>query len=203
MNPRRHRHDGGADRSPETLSMVVVDLQSDELAESVAVAARHAWSDFVDPDVADAIAEWHRRFIPPAAPSRPVMMERRKDTGHPEEILVTMRCRPPVARDIAAAVHVFSPDLRRLRVDVSTLRRGRRELTWDAVLRAPIWRRRPATLRLWASPSSNVSVLTLTPKKPHKVARRGFIRAGVRALHDLSARIDAEAEATASAARSH
>jgi hypothetical protein len=38
-------------------------------------------------------------------------------------------------------------------------------------------------------------VLTLTPKKPHKVARNGFIRAGLRALHDLGARIDAAAEA--------
>jgi hypothetical protein len=90
---------------------------------------------------------------------------------------------------------VFSPDLRRLHVDVATLRSGGREMAWDAVLRAPLWRRRPTTLRLWASPSSNVSVLTLTPKKPHKVARNGFIRAGLRALHDLGARIDAAAEA--------
>jgi len=193
MTPRRDRHDQGSDlESPTALPIVVVDV----VAEESVRAPRHGWTDFVDPDVADTIAEWHRRFIPPAATARPVTMERRKDTGHPEEILVTMRCRPPVARDIATASPVFSPDLRRLRVDVTTLRRDRRELAWDAVIRAPLWRRRPATLRLWASPSSNVSVLTLTPKKPHKVARRGFIRAGVRALHDLSARIDAEAEAS-------
>lgn len=203
---RRHRDDG-----PATLPIVVIDLGPNdspardadgepggrEGGREQAPGSRpsvRGLSGYVDPHITQAVQDWHRRFIPPATIARPVGFEPVRRTGHPEEILVTLRSRPTVAREIAAAVPVFESGLRRLRVDPATIRRGQRELSWDAVLRAPLWRRRRATLKLFASPSSNVSVLTLTPKRPRRAARSGFIRAGVRALHDICERIDTVAE---------
>jgi hypothetical protein len=197
---RRHRDEG-----PSTLPIVVVDLGPDEtvaldrrdggeLGRPASRPVSRGLADYVDPHVTDLMQDWHRRFIPAAAPIRPVGFEPVRRTGHPEEILVTLRSRPTVARAIAADVEVFGPGLRRLRVDAATIRRDQRELSWDAVLRAPLWRRRRATLKLFASPSSNVAVLTLTPKRPRRAAGHGFIRAGVRALHDICERIDTVAE---------
>jgi hypothetical protein len=161
------------------------------------VADRHARSltEFVDPELVDAIAEWHRQYVTAAPPARAVGFERRSRSGHAEEIQLTLRSRPSLAQPTASEMLDLDSTARRLRVDASTLRRNDRELSWDAVLLAPIWRRRRATLKLFASPSSNVSVLTLVPAKPHRVARRHFLRTGIRALEDVCRRIDAEVDA--------
>ncbi|MDX2379654.1 MAG: hypothetical protein QNM02_07840 [Acidimicrobiia bacterium] len=152
-------------------------------------------TEFVDPQLVDAIADWHRQYVTSAPPSRAVGFERRSRSGHAEEIQLTLRSRPALAQPTACEMRDLDSTARRLRVDASTLRHNKRELTWDAVLLAPIWRRRRATLKLFASPSSNVSVLTLVPTKPHRVARKHFLRAGIRALEDVCRRIDAEVDA--------
>ena len=152
-------------------------------------------TEFVDPELVDAIAEWHRQYVTSAPPARAVGFERRSRSGHAEEIQLTLRSRPAVAQQVSGELRDLDATARRLRVDVDTLRRNDRELSWDVVLRAPIWRRRRATLKLFASPSSNVSVLTLVPAKPRRVARRRFLRTGIRALEDVCRRIDAEVDA--------
>lgn len=192
------------ERDTTTLPVVVVELGCGDRAETDmpdvprgvdARRGRRPLSSFVDPDVTEAFALWHRQFIPPAPPSRPVGFEQPARAGHPEEILVTLRCRPTIAREIAVEGAVFGPRLARLAVAVESLSCDERELSWDVVLRAPIWRRRRSTMRLFASPSANVSILTLTPKRPHRMATNSFIRAGIRALHAVGNRIDIAAEA--------
>jgi hypothetical protein len=152
-------------------------------------------TEFVDPELVDAIAEWHRQYVTSAPPARAVGFERRSRSGHAEEIQLTLRSRPRVAQPTACEMGDLDSTARRLRVDASTLRHNERELSWDAVLRAPIWRRRKVTLKLFASPSSNVSVVTLVPMKPHRVARKHFLRTGIRALEAVSRHIDAEVDA--------
>lgn len=166
-------------------------------ADATLDAETHARSltEFVDPELVDAIAEWHRQYVTAAPPARAVGFERRSRSGHAEEIQLTLRSRPAVAQPTASEMDDLDSTARRLRVDANTLRRNERELSWDAVLRAPIWRRRRATLKLFASPSSNVSVLTLVPTKPHRVARRHFLRTGIRALENVCRLIDAQVDA--------
>lgn len=156
---------------------------------------RRSLTEFVDPELVDALAEWHRQYVTSAPPSRTVAFERRSRSGHAEEIQLTLRNRPAVAQITAEQMTDLDSTARRLRVDVTTIRRNDREISWDAVLRAPVWRRRRATLKLFASPSSNVSVLTLVPTRPHRVARKHFLRTGIRALEDVCRRIDAAVDA--------
>jgi hypothetical protein len=188
------RGDQSGDQDDVVLPVVIVEVAppgSDD-------GPRHdrpALSGYIDPELVNALADWHRQYVTSAPPARSVGFEQRGRAGYPEEIQLTLRSRPREAKQAAAGMTELDSTVRRLRVDASTMRATDRELSWDVVLRAPLWRRRRATLRLFASPSSNVSVLTLVPTKPHRVARKHFIRAGVRALAAVCERIDAEVDA--------
>lgn len=120
--------------------------------------------------------------------------------GHSEEICITLATRPSTARPAALRGEQFTRPIRRLQVDGSSQEVNPLEVSWRAVLRTGPLRRRDATLRFFASPSSNVSVLTLIPAKPHRVHTRAFIRAGLRAMNELKERLDRELPGRASTA---
>ena len=195
--------DGRGDQGEEVLPIVIVELEPtrrddwsphDWSPDDRTPDDRSPLSGYVDPELVEALAGWHRQYVTSAPPARSVGFERPSRSGYPEEIQLTLRSRPRIAKQAAAGMAEFDSTARRLRVDASTMRESDRELSWDVVLRAPLWRRRRATLRLFASPSSNVSVLTLVPTKPHRVAHKHFIRAGLRALAAVCERIDAEVD---------
>jgi hypothetical protein len=77
-----------------------------------------------------------------------------------------------------------------LQVDRDSLAARHNELRWDARLRTMPWRRRAAHLRVYGSPSANVTVLTLSPLRPRKVATRAFLRRGMRAMTALRDQLD-------------
>ena len=53
------------------------------------------------------------------------------------------------------------------------------------------WQQRRVRLRLYASPSLNVTVLALSPTKARSAARRRFLRVGNRVMNELRDRLDA------------
>lgn len=112
--------------------------------------------------------------------------------GFPEEILITLHADPVAIAQRAITGAAFEGTSRRLDVDRRTLRARRNDLLWHGTLRTGRWRRRPATVRLYGSPSANVTVLTLSPKRPRRVATRRFLRAGLRALSEVRDHLEAE-----------
>jgi hypothetical protein len=119
-------------------------------------------------------------------------LDRPRRAGFPEEISITLATGPSRARPAALRGEPFTRPVRRLRVDPTTQKVKDREVSWRAALRTGPLRWRSATLRFFASPSSNVSVLTLVPAKPHRVHTRAFIRSGLRAMNELQQRLDRE-----------
>jgi hypothetical protein len=113
--------------------------------------------------------------------------------GFRDEILVTLRTGPVSAVAEALRADLFHPPIGRLHIDESTREVGRYELSWQAVLRVSPWQKRQVKLRLYASPSLNVSVLSLLPPQQRSSARRGFLRIGLRAMNELKDRIDERA----------
>ncbi len=110
--------------------------------------------------------------------------------GFRDEIVVTIRSSPMEAVAEALTGAVFDPPIPRLSVDESSLRASRYELSWHARIRVSPWLTRDARLRLYASPSLNVSVLSLFPLKQRPIAKSSFLRKGLRVMNALGARID-------------
>jgi hypothetical protein len=116
--------------------------------------------------------------------------ERAVRLGNAEEILITLPSNPFAAMDVARTVEVFDPPIPGLRVDQDSRRDGDFEVSWKAALRAPLrWRR--VTLRIYASPSLNVTVMTIVPNKARKISSRWFVHFGLKAARQLAAQIDA------------
>lgn len=103
-------------------------------------------------------------------------------TGFHEEILVTLHADPVDSIQTALSADVLDSAAPRLEVDHDSLAARRNELRWTVRLRTGPGRRRSAHLRVYGSPSSNVTVLTLSPLRPRKVATRSFLRRGMRAM---------------------
>lgn len=117
--------------------------------------------------------------------------------GYRDEILVTSGSSPERAVAEAVRGEIFDPPISRLVVDVDSLRSRRYELSWDATLQVWPWQRRPVTIRMYASPSLNVTALAMSPPKPRRVARPGFLRAGNRVMTSLRDRLDERIQAGA------
>lgn len=113
-------------------------------------------------------------------------------TGFHEEILVTLHADPIDSIQTALGSAALQSAAPRLQVDLGTLLARRNELRWTARLRTAPWHRRSAHLRIYGSPSANVTVLTLSPLRPHRVATRSFLRAGMRAMTVLRDHLDSE-----------
>ncbi len=130
--------------------------------------------------------EFHRR----RPPDRKVQgIGRPGRTGYRDEIVVTLRADPMQAVTEAVRGDLFDPPIARLEVDPESLESSRYELCWRATIRTGT-RRRAAKVRLYASPSLNVSVLSLLPARPRAIARTGFLRVGLRVMNQLRDRID-------------
>jgi hypothetical protein len=114
--------------------------------------------------------------------------------GFRDEILLTLRTGPVSAVTEALRPDVFSPPINRLQIEESTLNVGRYELSWQSVLRVSPWQKRQVKLRLYASPSLNVSVLSLRPPQQRSSAHRTFLRIGLRTMNELKDRIDERAD---------
>ncbi len=140
------------------------------------------------PPIAD-IDQTQPRLTPGARLGQAVDEPRR--SGFPEEILVTLHADPVTTAERALAGTAFR-SAPRLRVDRSTLRVRRNDVLWRCTLRIGPLRRRPAMVRLYGSPSANVTVLTLSPERPRRVATRRFLRVGLRAMTELRDRLAAE-----------
>lgn len=117
--------------------------------------------------------------------------ERAVRLGNAEEILITLAANPFASMD--AARHGADPTgpIRGLRVEPDSRRDGEFEVSWKASLRAPV-RRRAVSLRLYASPSLNVTVMTIVPEKARKISSRSFVRVGLRVARDFAQQIEAE-----------
>ncbi|MGI9643705.1 MAG: hypothetical protein ACR2O6_00165 [Ilumatobacteraceae bacterium] len=130
--------------------------------------------------------EFHRR----RPPDRKVQgIGRPGRTGYRDEIVVTLRADPMQAVTEAVGGDLFDPPITRLEIDPGSLQSSRYELSWRATIRVGT-RRRAARVRLYASPSLNVSVLSLLPARPRSIARTGFLRVGLRVMNQLRDRID-------------
>jgi len=109
--------------------------------------------------------------------------------GNAEEILITLASNPFAAMDVARTDVAFTPAIPGLRVDLGSRRDGDFEVSWEAALRAPVrWRK--VSLRLYASPSLNVTVMTIVPDKARTISSRWFVRLGLRAARQLASQIE-------------
>ncbi len=117
-------------------------------------------------------------------------------TGYRDEIVVTLRSDPMRAvTEAIGGAGVFQPPIARLDVDEASRATTRYELRWPVTIRVWPWQRRRAVLRLYASPSLNVSVLSLLPERPRSIARTRFLRVGLRVMNELRDRVDARVDA--------
>ena len=115
--------------------------------------------------------------------------ERAVRLGNAEEILITLPSNPFAAMDAARTGDVFTPPIPMLRVDLDSRRDGDFEVSWQAALRAPLrWRK--VSLRIYASPSLNVTVMTIVPEKARKISSRWFVRLGLKAARQLGQQIE-------------
>ncbi len=117
-------------------------------------------------------------------------------SGFRDEIVVTARASPERAVGVAVGAGLFSPPVDRLRVDESSITSRRYELCWEARVALRPWRHRRVRVRLYASPSLNVTVLALSPQKSRAVARRRFLRVGNRVMNDVRDRLDSLVDAS-------
>ncbi len=115
--------------------------------------------------------------------------ERAVRLGNAEEILITLPSNPFAAMKVAQLGEVFDPPISGFVVDVASRRDGDFEVSWSATLRAPI-RRRKVSLRIYASPSLNVTVMTIVPHAARKISSRSFVRVGLRSARTLARRIE-------------
>jgi hypothetical protein len=115
--------------------------------------------------------------------------ERAVRLGNTEEILITLPTNPFEAMDVARSGRPFTPVIPGLRVALDSRRDGDFEVSWNGGLRAPIrWRK--VNLRLYASPSLNVTVMTIVPDKARKISSRSFVRVGLRVARRLGCQIE-------------
>lgn len=137
--------------------------------------------------VTDEIGLRHRRRGDGARSGGAI--EQARTAGCREEIQVAVLAHPVVAAESIDDLMLFRLG-NAVRVDESSRASLRKQITWDATLRTTPWTRRRARLRLYGSPSSNVTVLTLTPERSRRRGARLFLRVGLGAMLDWRDRIE-------------
>ncbi len=188
MDRRRHRRADEAE--PEIVMFLlgpdgaIVDPESDVSAHRSLADVRRAW-------LAALEAERGSHSVrDPLGPRQVQGMGRPARAGYRDEIVVTAGARPERAVEAAVRSPQFPPPIRRLDVDGASITSRRYELAWDARIALWPWQHRRVQLRLFASPSLNVTVLALSPVKARLVARRRFVRVGNRVMNEVSHRLD-------------
>lgn len=190
------RHTDDVEADPEIVMFLLgadgtlLDDAGDPRPRRTIADVRRAWRAALESEAPDPTGR--HRLAP-----RAVQGTGRPSThGHRDEIVATARARPEHAVAAAVRPDFFVPPIDRLHVDRSSIRTRRYELTWEARLTLRIWHRRPVRLRLYSSPSHNVTVLALSPVKARAAARRRFLRIGNRTLAEVRDRLDARAAET-------
>jgi hypothetical protein len=116
-------------------------------------------------------------------------IEQARTAGCREEIQVAVLAHPVVAAESLDDLMLFR-SVTAVEVDETSRASSRKQITWDATVRTTPWTRRRARLRLYGSPSSNVTVLTLTPVRSRRRGARRFLRAGLGSLFEWRDRIE-------------
>lgn|GEM_PF-630070 len=193
MNPADHsdRHDDRAEATPEIVMFFLgpegelVDADPNSPPRRTLADVRRAWRTALE--VERRQDPFGRNRLAP----RPVQGSGRPARpGYRDEILVTSRRSPDLAVAEAVRGDLFEPPLDRLEVDAASLRSRRYELSWDATLRVRPWGHRPVRVRLYASPSLNVTALAMSPQRPRRAARSSFLRVGNSVMNALRDRLD-------------
>lgn len=109
--------------------------------------------------------------------------------GASEEVLVPLLLDPARAAEAVLDGSLFESPLGQLWVIPESMCSDHRGLSWEARVRTGLFTRRAATLRLYPSPSANVTVLELIPDRPRLVRTRAFVRVGVGAMRELALRL--------------
>lgn len=118
--------------------------------------------------------------------------------GGREDVVMPVAMKPQLAGSVLAMADFFARPLPRLAVDPTSLEVDHRGYTWRAKVRC---RRfvpsRPATLRVYPSPSGNLTILELVPMRPGRIPTSSFVTAGVTAVTALGLRLlDSKSAAT-------
>lgn len=127
-------------------------------------------------------------------PGPSMLQSDRKGAG--DDIIHAVRADPVIAITAMLGGSPLDPPIPGLRVALSSKVTDHRGVTWAASVRPPCSpRRRRARLRVYPSPSTNVTFIELIPDRPRRRRSRGFIRAGVRIGETLGNRLIALAGA--------
>ena len=110
--------------------------------------------------------------------------------GCDEEVVTPVLVSPQLAAIAMAGRGFFRNAAAGLKVDPTSLQVDRTGLQWRARLRTGALCSRAANLRLYSSPSQNVTVLELIPEARRLIRTRAFVRRGVPAVGELAARLD-------------
>lgn len=116
-------------------------------------------------------------------------IDQARTAGCREEIQVALLAHPVVAAELIDDLKLLA-DVKGLRVDDTSRESVRKQITWTATVRTTPWSRRRARLRLYGSPSSNVTVLTLTPVRSRRWGARLFLRIGLASMFTVRRRVE-------------
>lgn len=109
----------------------------------------------------------------------------------PEDVVQPSSIRPHAAERAILDGSLFTEPLPRLNVDQRSLVINDFGATWKTTLRTGFLRRRHARLRIYPSPSQNLTVLALIPTRRRRRSHgERFVRNGVSAIQTLSRRLE-------------
>jgi hypothetical protein len=108
----------------------------------------------------------------------------------PEDVVQPSSIRPHAAERAILDGSLFTEPLPRLDVDQRSLVINHFGATWKTTLRTGFLRRRHARLRIYPSPSQNLTVLALIPTRRRRSHGERFVRNGVSAIQTLSRRLE-------------
>ena len=137
-------------------------------------------------------AKAERALATATRPGPSMQQSDRKGAG--DDVIHAVRADPEVAITAMLDGTPLEPQIRGLRVAVASKVADHRGVTWKASVRPAFSpRRRRARLRVYPSPSTNITFIELIPDRPRRRRSAGFIRSGVRITEALGNRLIAVA----------
>lgn len=151
--------------------------------------------------VRDAAREMHnqakadRALASANRPGPSMQQSDRKGAG--DDVIHAVRADPELAITAMLEGFPLEPAIRGLRVTVESMVADHRGVTWKASVRPAFSpRRRRVRLRVYPSPSTNITFIELIPDRPRRRRSAGFIRSGARISEVLGNRLIAIAGPT-------
>jgi len=108
----------------------------------------------------------------------------------PEDVVQPSSIRPSAAERAILEGSLFTEPLPQLEVDQRSLVLDNFGATWKTTLHTGFLRRRHARLRIYPSPSRNLTVIALIPTRRRRTHGERFVRNGVSAIQTLSRRLE-------------